>query len=138
MSLVVDASVLSEYLVDSSAGHQAAELMVADGTLHIPHRTVIEVASVLRGWQLGGHVPEARLRASLDDLADLRATRWPLDPLLPRVWDLRSNLSADDAAYVALAEATNSTLLTGDRRLARAVSGLAACPLELLPMTTSH
>ena len=61
-----------------------------------------------------------RSRQALDDLAALDLTRWPHDVLLPRVWQLRSNLSAYDAAYVALAEALRAPLLTCDRRLAAA------------------
>jgi predicted nucleic acid-binding protein len=74
-----------------------------------------------------------RARLALDDLAALPARRAPHRPLLPRCWELRDNLTVYDAAYVALAEALKATLLTGDRRLARA-SG-PKCPIEIFQST---
>jgi predicted nucleic acid-binding protein len=47
-------------------------------------------------------------------------SRYPVFSLLDRVWELRDNLSAYDASYVALAEALNCNLVTADRRLSRA------------------
>jgi predicted nucleic acid-binding protein len=61
-----------------------------------------------------------RGREALEDLADLSVRRYPHDVLLPRVWELRANLTAYDAAYVALAEALGAPLFTRDRRLAGA------------------
>jgi len=58
--------------------------------------------------------------AALADLADLPLRRYPHDFLLPPVWQLRNNLTANDAVYVALAEALDASLLTRDRRLAGA------------------
>jgi len=64
------------------------------------------------------HVGGARCEEALRDLRNLRISRYPHAPLLPRIWQLRDNLSAYDAVYVALAESLDATLLTGDRRLA--------------------
>jgi predicted nucleic acid-binding protein len=57
---------------------------------------------------------------ALDDLSDFPLHRYPNDVLLPRVWELRHNLTAYDAVYVALAEALDARLVTRDRRLAAA------------------
>ncbi len=131
MTLVADASVLAEYLLGTAVGGEIAEMFHRDPSLHVPHLAVVEVVSVLRGWVRAGHVTRSRAEAALDDLSDLPAMRWPADPLLPRIWALRDNLSAYDATYVALAEALDATLVTADARLARAVPG-ETCRIELV------
>ena len=80
----------------------------------------LEVTSVWRGLVRGGRVPAARVEAALDDLRDLPIQRVEHTSLLPRCWELRENLSAYDATYVALAEALDAPLVTADARLARA------------------
>lgn len=80
----------------------------------------VEVAQVLRRYAANGEIDNDRGRAALADLADLPLHRYPHDFLLPRVWELRSNLTAYDAVYVTLAEALGAPLLTRDRRLAAA------------------
>lgn len=89
-------------------------------TLHAPHLLDVEVAQVLRRYALAGEVAAERCRMALEDLAGLPLTRYPHDFLLPRAWELRDNLSAYDAMYVALAEALDAPLLTRDQRLANA------------------
>lgn len=79
---------------------------------------------MLRRYAATGTIPVARARLALRHLAELDVERWAHEPLLPRIWALRENLTAYDAAYVALAEALPATLLTADDRLARA-PGLA-------------
>jgi predicted nucleic acid-binding protein len=119
--IVLDASVVLEVLLRMPAGVALEErLFEADETLHAPHLLDLEVAQVLRRYALAGEVEAQRCRAALDDLSGLPLTRYPHDVLIPRVWDLRSNLSAYDAVYVALAEALDAPLLTRDRRLAKA------------------
>lgn len=133
MPLVVDASVLSEYLVGSPSAPQAAGLTSEHGDdLHLPHLAIVETVSALRGWVRGGRLPERRAAQALEDLADFPAHRWPAEPLLPRIWELRDNLTAYDATYVALAESLDATLLTADVRLARRAQGRARCPVTLI------
>jgi predicted nucleic acid-binding protein len=91
-----------------------------DESLHAPHLIDVEIAQTLRRYASGGTLTAARGREALDDLGDFPLRRYPHLPLLPRVWELRSNLTAYDAAYVALAEALEAPLLTADRRLASA------------------
>ncbi|MGH7881098.1 MAG: type II toxin-antitoxin system VapC family toxin [Candidatus Binataceae bacterium] len=89
-------------------------------SLHAPHLLDIEVAQVLRRFAKIGAIERRRGVEALADLADLSLHRHPHGFLLPRVWELRHNLTAYDAVYVALAEELDAPLLTRDRRLARA------------------
>ena len=133
MAIVVDASVLAECLVDSPLGRRAWTTMSQEpGGLHLPHLAGIEATSVLRRWVRAGVVPEPRAREALADLGLLRARRWPVEPLLDRIWELRDNLSAYDAAYVALAESLDATLLTSDARLARGSEGRGRCRIVVV------
>ena len=91
-----------------------------DETLHAPHLLGIEVAQVLRRYCRAGELAAARGFEALSDLADLPLQRYPHTLFFFRIWELRDNLTAYDAAYVALAEALNAPLLTCDRRLAAA------------------
>ncbi len=85
---------------------------------------------MLRRWLVQGKVGRSRADQAVDDLAGLPIERYPHLALLPRVWELRHNLTPYDAAYVALAEALGAVLVTADARLAEA-PGLR-CAIELL------
>jgi predicted nucleic acid-binding protein len=118
--MVVDASVVLDVLlrVPSAAALQAR--LLQQPILHAPHLIDIEIAQVLRRHSLGARMDEQRGREALADFAALPIQRYPHTALLPRVWELRDNFTAYDAAYVALAEALDVPLLTRDRRLAAA------------------
>lgn len=119
--IVVDASAVLETLLRTEAAAAVEARLFAPGEmLASPHLLDLEVAQVLRRYAAAGEITPARGRAALDDLADLPLERYPHDLLLPRIWALRANLTAYDAAYVALAEALDAPLLTCDRRLAGA------------------
>lgn len=119
--IVVDASALVEVLLQMPAADQIEQLMFDSGQmLHAPHLLDIEVAQVVRRFASRGAISNAAGRAALTDLAELGVERHPHDPFLPRVWELRHNLTVYDAIYVALAESLSATLLTRDRRLAAA------------------
>ncbi len=119
--IVVDASALLEALLRTSSGKAVEVRLFAPGqTLHAPHLLDVEVAQVIRRYAANGDIDAARGRRALADLDDFALRRYPHDVLLPRIWDLRHNLTAYDAAYVALAEALDAPLLTRDRRLAAA------------------
>lgn len=118
--IVVDASALIEVLLGTSAAGQLARRFFADGeTLHAPHLLDVEVAQVLRRYARAGALDTKRGAEALEDLADFPITRYPHLPLLPRIWELRNNVTAYDATYVALAEALVAPLVTRDAKLAR-------------------
>jgi predicted nucleic acid-binding protein len=117
--IVPDASALLEVLLRSPAGLPLAERLLVHGeTLHVPHLVDLEIAQVLRRYLRQGELDGERGRQVLADLADFPLERYPHAVLLPRIWQLRENLTASDAAYVALAEILDATILTSDRRLA--------------------
>lgn len=89
--------------------------------MHVPELCDIEFASALRHLLRRRGITPARADAAIDDYLDLPLTRHAHAPLLSRILELRDLLSAYDATYVALAEALNAPLLTGDLRLARAI-----------------
>jgi predicted nucleic acid-binding protein len=119
--IVVDASALLELLLSTPVAEQVEDrLFDRRQTLHAPHLIDLEVAQVVRRYAATGEIKHARGRAVLSVLADFPLYRYPHDVLLARIWELRHNLTAYDAAYIALAEALDAPLLTRDRRLAGA------------------
>lgn len=119
--IVLDASALVELLLGTEQGRLIAD-RIADTTLglHVPHLADLEVAQTLRRYVSEGDLDETSARSALEDLRALDLERHGHEPLLDRIWDLRRNVTAYDAAYVALAEVLNTTVLTCDRKLARA------------------
>lgn len=115
--IVVDASAILEVLLDSPAATRIAERLGGE-TLHAPHLLDLEVAQVLRRYARSGQLDEGRGRQALEDLADFPLVRYPHDVFLPRIWELRNNVTAYDAVYLALAEALPATLVTRDAALA--------------------
>jgi predicted nucleic acid-binding protein len=119
--IVVDASAVLEALLRTPAASAVERRLFEPAqTLHAPHLLDVEVAQVVRRYAANREFDAERGRMVLADLADLPLRRYPHDFLLPRVWDLRNNLTAYDAMYVALAEALDAPLLTKDKRLAAA------------------
>ncbi len=119
--IVLDASATVDWLLQTSAGQLIEHRMYsAKESLHAPHLLDLEVAQVLRRLVREGTVPANRADEAVRDLLDLRLTRYPHFMLLPRVWQLRHNFSAYDAAYVGLAEKLGAPLITRDGRLASA------------------
>ncbi|MQA98835.1 MAG: PIN domain-containing protein [Actinobacteria bacterium] len=129
--IVVDASVVATAVsVRGEDGDRVRDRLIAENDLHAPHLVDLEVASVLRRRARQGDIGGSEADQALQELSRLPLTRYPHFPLLPRIWELRSNLSSYDAAYVALAEALGCTFVTGDRRIAQA-PGLR-CHLETM------
>jgi len=124
--IVIDASAAVEWLLHSSAGWRIEKRIYAGtDSLHAPHVLDLEVAHTLRRLVRESALTAARAEEALTDLLVLRVLRHPHSSFLPRIWQLRHNLSAYDAAYVALAERLDAALLTRDTRLA-AASGHSA------------
>jgi predicted nucleic acid-binding protein len=119
--IVIDASALIEMLLVTGVGMRVrARLSREQDTLHAPHLLDLEIVQVLRrGCLIGGLQPH-RAAEALADLDGLRIVRHPHEPHVPRIWQLRNSLTAYDAAYVALAEALDSPLITRDGRMASA------------------
>jgi predicted nucleic acid-binding protein len=119
--IVLDASAAIEVVLSTAAGAPVAErLLTSERSLHAPYLLDVEVAQILRRFVLRGELAEIRARQALQDLSDLPIERYPHNIFLPRIWALRQNLTAYDAAYVALAEVLGATLLTRDSRILRA------------------
>ncbi len=119
--IVVDTSAVLEVLLNTRGSARVAERLFAPNeTLHAPHLLDVEIAQVLRRYARAGELDPARGQQALDDLADLPLFRYPHDLFLRRIWELRSNVTAYDAAYLALAEALAAPLVTRDKRLASA------------------
>jgi predicted nucleic acid-binding protein len=132
MTLVLDASAVVEYLLGSEPGQRIGARMAQDGDLNVPHLTGVEVASALRTAAMARSIDLATARFAIDGFRDLPASRWPVEPLLPRVWELRGNFTAYDAVYVALAEALPGVLVTTDAKLASAAQAFSDVAVELL------
>lgn len=120
MSLVVDASVVVAALIDGGPVGAWAEDMVFSGDVAAPHLMPTEVANILRRASLREHISDDVASLAHRDLLDLRVTLYPYEAIAERSWQLRGNLTAYDASYVALAEAIDAKVATLDRRIARA------------------
>ena len=120
MTLVVDASLVVAALVDSGPTGTWAEEKLGSGHLAAPHLMPVEAASILRRAALAGEVSVDTASMAHEDLLALRVELFPYGPFAARVWALRTNVTAHDAWYVALAESLDAKLATLDRRVARA------------------
>jgi predicted nucleic acid-binding protein len=116
---ILDASVAVTALTEP--GSPAADLLSADDEVfQVPSIFDAEVLSALRGLVRGQKFDHAAAADLVADLMVLPVDRWHMSPLLPRMWELRDNLTPYDAAYVALAELTGAILVTGDERMTAA------------------
>jgi len=120
--IVVDASVLTDFLLGRLEALDALQRELAGHEhepLHAPELIEPETLNALRRLAVRGTVTEQRTSEALIDLGNTRLIRYPHAPLRSRVWELRHDLTAHDATYLALAEALlEPVLLTGDRGLA--------------------
>ena len=118
---MLDASAAVEWLLQTAAGQRVEERVYSrNETLHAPHLLDLEVTQVLRRLALQGVISARRGEEAVRDLLELRLTRYSHLALLPRIWQLRQNLSAYDAAYLVLAEKLGAPLMTLDAALASA------------------
>ncbi len=128
--IVVDASVLAIALADDGPDGDRARARLRGERLAAPELIDLEVVSVWRRQRRTGKLDGRRAAQALADLAALPLQRAPHRPLLARCWELCDNLTSYDAAYVALAEGLEASLLTGDGRLSRAAG--PRCRVEVL------
>jgi predicted nucleic acid-binding protein len=133
--LVVDASAVAELLLGRPAGAAVVRaLREHEFDLHAPHLLDVELLSVLRRVVASGQATAQRASEAVTDLSDLPIERYGHHVLAPRIWELRDNFSAYDAAYVALAESVTDAgapLLTADRRLGQATDAFTSVPVIL-------
>lgn len=117
--MVLDASGAVELLLNTEAGKRLAARLADDAkVVHVPHLIDLEIAQVLRRYVRHGTLNARSGALSLERWRSLDVQRYSHEPLLDRIWQLRANVTAYDAVYVALAETLRTVLFTGDRRLA--------------------
>ena len=116
--MVLDASGAIELLLNTAAGKRlSARLADESEAVHAPHLIDMEIAQVLRRYVRHGMLSERTGALALERWRSLDVERYSHEPFLGRVWQLRDNLTAYDAVYIALAEALSTVLVTGDRKL---------------------
>ncbi|MGH2418664.1 MAG: type II toxin-antitoxin system VapC family toxin [Candidatus Limnocylindria bacterium] len=120
MTVVVDASAIVAALIGGGADGAWAESELARDDLAAPHLMPAEVANILRRAALANRVTVDAASLAHADLLALPVALFPYEPLADRSWELRLNMSAYDAWYVALAESLDAAMVTLDRRIARA------------------
>lgn len=125
--IVVDASAALLGLLNDGP----ARSMLAEEAIACPHLADSEVAHALRAQVLRGELAADGARRALETWGKLGIERIGVRGLLGRIWELRENLSAYDATYVAVAEALGAPLVTADGRLARAPG--PRCPVTVVP-----
>ena len=128
--LVVDASVVAPLIADDGPDGDLFRAAVRGQTLAAPDLLRVEVLSVVRRHLASGDLTASQAGNAVDDLLALPITLYPTTPLLRRCWELRSNVTAYDACYVALADALDVVLLTADARLANAPG--TRCSFQLI------
>ena len=117
--IILDASAAIEMLLLTAKG-TAIHYRIGKETLHAPHLLDLEVAQVLRRAISLKQVTEQRASAAMSDWLNFSLNRYDHDLLLPRIWELRKNVTTYDAAYLTLAEILDAPLVTCDQRLAKA------------------
>jgi predicted nucleic acid-binding protein len=119
--IVADASAVIEVLLNTASGTAVSRhLFAPKQSIHVPHLMDVEVLQVLRRYARIHTLSSERADQALQDYASMPLNRYSHDVLLSRIWELRHNLTAYDAAYIALAEALEAPLVSCDRALASA------------------
>jgi predicted nucleic acid-binding protein len=125
--IVLDASAMLDWMLQTPAGQRIERRIYArNDTLHSVHLLDVEFAQVLRRLVRERTLTSRRAEEAIEDLMALRVTRYAHVLLLSRIWRLRNNMSAYDAAYVALAEELKAPLITRDQKIAAAPGHAAA------------
>jgi predicted nucleic acid-binding protein len=117
--IIIDTSAVLAALVGGAPGRQARTRIAAAGSLHAPHLLDVEILHALRGLVRGRKLSVDRAQDASTDYARLNITRYPVSGMSNRIWQLRNNLTAYEACFVALAEALECPIVTCDERLSR-------------------
>jgi predicted nucleic acid-binding protein len=118
--IVCDASTVIAALLDAGDDGQWATAKISTGDLYAPTLLPYECTNVMRRQELAGTISPDQAAQAHSDLQDLAIDYWPYEILAQRIWELRQNLSSYDAAYLALAEKLDATVVTLDHRMSRA------------------
>ena len=119
--IVIDASAFLEVLLNRAASGRIAEILFERSrSLHAPHLIDLEISQVIRRQTRLGLMRPDRALIAVNDLANFPIARYPYNHLFERIWELRENFTAYDAAYVALSEALDAPLNTRDAKIAMA------------------
>lgn len=119
MTVVVDSSAVVAALVGGSPEGDWARNAMQHESLVAPAHVHVEASNVLRRLVLADLVSRDLAVLMHEELGQLRIRAFPFQPLAARVWALHADITAYDAAYIALAEELGAPLLTLDHRLAR-------------------
>lgn len=128
--LVVDASVIAPAIADGGPDGDACRERIKGQSLAAPDLLRIEALSVIRRQLASGALTATQATNAIEDLLNLPIIVYPTAALLRRAWELRDNVTAYDACYVALAEALGCSLATADQRLANAPG--ARCQFDIV------
>ena len=122
MTCVVDCSIVIRLLANMPGDELLRQRL--SRTVHAPALIDAEISSMVRGLSITAkpevQISRERAREMLADYAGLRIVRHPTRPLQARAFEMRYNLTAYDAMYIALAESLDVPLLTDDAKLATA------------------
>ncbi len=129
--IVVDTSAVIGVLAGQPRVARLVDRVINDGDLHAPHLIDVEFQHALRRLVVDGGISDDRAADARMDFANLTIVRYPHVSLADRMWELRPNVTAYDAAFLALAEALGAPLVTCDARLARAPGQAAS--VEVFP-----
>ena len=127
---VIDASVLVEYVRNTPVVIDVDDVIGPDSSLHAPDLADVESVNTMRGLLLGNKITELEATIAIAELVEFPVELHSCEALIDRIWELRSNATAYDAAYVALSEALDATLVTADHKLAR--SARAGSDIEVV------
>jgi len=111
---VVDASVVVEYLIGGPALTALYPLFTSGGSLFAPSLLDLEICNALRNLERGGQLTRHAAGEALLNYRTLGIQLYPHEPLLDRIWELRSNLTPYDASYLALTELLDAELWSRD------------------------
>ena len=132
MTAVIDASALIEQILGSEHGSRVKKYLSQHAEqVHVPQLIFPETLSALHKLYRSRRMTAEHVQKMAHNLSYLPASRWSLEPLVPRAWAMHNMISVYDAFYVALAQVLNARLITTDARLARGVEANNLCAVDL-------